>query len=112
MRAHQRSKRFLQRRRPVHPLRHVGLHIDPPRVVHVVQVDDQLRMTFAEPSAQQRRAPRIARQLVRNASVVLSGLLASQANAAIAAYRSQGLVLERSFKLDGWVTLSMVAASG
>jgi len=54
----------------------------------------------------------IARQLVPNARVVLSGLLASQANAAIAAYRSQGLVLERSFALDGWVTLSMVAASG
>jgi ribosomal protein L11 methyltransferase len=35
--------------------------------------------------------------------VVLSGLLAAQANAAIAAYR--GLVLEQRIELDGWVTL-------
>jgi ribosomal protein L11 methyltransferase len=43
--------------------------------------------------------------------VVRSGILAAQANAALAAYRSQGLVLERSFTLDGWVTLVMVALS-
>lgn len=59
----------------------------------------------------QRLAAPIARQLMPNARVVLSGILASQANAAIAAYRSQGLVLERSFKLDGWTTLVMTAAS-
>jgi ribosomal protein L11 methyltransferase len=57
----------------------------------------------------QRLAAPIARQLMPNARVVLSGILASQANGAIAAYRSQGLVLERSFVLDGWVTLVMVA---
>jgi ribosomal protein L11 methyltransferase len=44
-----------------------------------------------------------------NARIVLSGVLASQANAALAAYRSQGLVLERSFVLDGWATPLMVA---
>src|SRR5580700_9954772 len=38
--------------------------------------------------------------------VVLSGLLASQANAAIAAYR--GLALERRIDLDGWTTLVLV----
>lgn len=54
----------------------------------------------------------LARQLMPNARVVLSGILAAQANAAVAAYRSQGLVLERSFALDGWVTLLMTAASG
>lgn len=59
----------------------------------------------------QRLAAPVARQLMPNARVVLSGILAAQANAAIAAYRSQGLVLERSFALDGWVTLSMTAAS-
>jgi ribosomal protein L11 methyltransferase len=37
--------------------------------------------------------------------VVLSGLLATQAPAAIAAYRSQGLILERRIPLDEWVTL-------
>ena len=34
-----------------------------------------------------------------------------QANAALAAYRSQGLMRERSFVLDGWVTPVMVALS-
>jgi ribosomal protein L11 methyltransferase len=37
--------------------------------------------------------------------IVLSGLLAGEANAAIAAYRAVGLVLERRITLDGWTTL-------
>jgi ribosomal protein L11 methyltransferase len=37
--------------------------------------------------------------------VVLSGLLAAQANAALAAYRAHGLVLEHRIPLEGWVTL-------
>ena len=52
----------------------------------------------------QRLAAPMARQLVPNARVVLSGVLKSQANAALSAYRSQGLMLERSFPLDGWFT--------
>ena len=36
----------------------------------------------------------------------------AEANAALTAYRSQGLMLERSFPLDGWFTPVMVAASG
>jgi ribosomal protein L11 methyltransferase len=59
----------------------------------------------------QRLAAPIARQLMPNARVVLSGILKSQANAVLAAYRSQGLMLERSFALDGWVTLVLVALS-
>jgi ribosomal protein L11 methyltransferase len=59
----------------------------------------------------QRLAAPMARQLMPNAQVVLSGLLTEQANAALAAYRSQGLVLERSFVLDGWITPVMVALS-
>lgn len=59
----------------------------------------------------QRLAAPVARQLMPDARVVLSGILASQRNAAVAAYRSQGLVLERSFALDGWVTLVMVASA-
>ena len=39
------------------------------------------------------------------ARVVLSGLLLSHANAALSAYRAQGLVLERRIPLEGWVTL-------
>jgi ribosomal protein L11 methyltransferase len=60
----------------------------------------------------QRLAAPLARQLMPNARVVLSGILAGQKNAALGAYRSQGLVLERSFALDGWVTPVMVALSG
>ena len=41
------------------------------------------------------------------ARIVLSGLLPSQANAAIAAYLAQGLYLERRLVLDGWATLVM-----
>ena len=37
--------------------------------------------------------------------VVLSGLLPSHANAALAAYRAQGLILEKRIPLDGWMTL-------
>jgi ribosomal protein L11 methyltransferase len=37
--------------------------------------------------------------------VVLSGLLPSHANAALAAYRAHGFVLKRRIPLDGWMTL-------
>jgi len=60
----------------------------------------------------QRLAAPMARQLMPNARVVLSGVLKTQANAALSAYRSQGLMLERSFPLDGWFTPLMVASSG
>ncbi len=39
------------------------------------------------------------------ATIVLSGLLPAHANAALAIYRAQGLVLERRIPLDGWITL-------
>jgi ribosomal protein L11 methyltransferase len=42
--------------------------------------------------------------------VVLSGLLPSQANAALAAYRPHGFVLERHIVLDGWATLVLAVA--
>lgn len=52
---------------------------------------------------------RMARPLSRlaapGARVVLSGLLPNHANAALAAYRAQGLRLEKRFPLDGWMTL-------
>ncbi len=59
----------------------------------------------------QKLAAPLARQLMPNARVVLSGLLPAHASAAIAAYRSQGLALERSILLDGWVTLVLAARS-
>src|SRR5262249_32369856 len=47
----------------------------------------------------------IRRVAAPGASIVVSGLLSSHANAALAAYRGLGLVLERRILLDGWVTL-------
>jgi ribosomal protein L11 methyltransferase len=43
--------------------------------------------------------------LAPHARVVLSGLLTSQVNAALAAYRDAGLVLERRIVIDNWATL-------
>src|SRR5580704_1910486 len=54
----------------------------------------------------QRLAAPLTRLMAPGGRVVLSGLLASQANAAIAAYR--GLALERRIDLDGWTTLVLV----
>jgi ribosomal protein L11 methyltransferase len=59
----------------------------------------------------QRLAAPMARNLMPNARVVLSGVLATQSTALLAAYRSQALVLERSFKLDGWLTPVVTALS-
>jgi ribosomal protein L11 methyltransferase len=47
----------------------------------------------------------MTRLLAPQARVILSGLLATQANAALAAYRSNDLALERRIVLDGWTTL-------
>jgi ribosomal protein L11 methyltransferase len=57
----------------------------------------------------QRLAAPLARALVPDARVVLSGLLLAHENSALAAYRSQGLTLERRIALGEWVTLVMVA---
>ncbi len=51
----------------------------------------------------QRIAAPLRKLLAPNARVIVSGLLAPQANAAMAAYRP--LVLERRIDLDGWTTL-------
>jgi ribosomal protein L11 methyltransferase len=53
----------------------------------------------------QRLATPMARLVAPNGRVVLSGLLAGQAGAAVAAYRARGLVLERRIRLEGWATL-------
>ena len=53
----------------------------------------------------QRMATPMARLLAPGARVVLSGLLTSQASAALATYRHEGLTLEYRVVLDGWSTL-------
>lgn len=52
-----------------------------------------------------RLAVAVRRLAAPGARIVLSGLLPSHANAALAAYRAQGLLLEKRIPLDGWVTL-------
>jgi ribosomal protein L11 methyltransferase len=52
-----------------------------------------------------RLAAPMARMLAPQATVVLSGLLHAQANAALAAYRMQNLVLVRRYVIDEWTTL-------
>jgi len=54
-----------------------------------------------------RMAPQLVSRLAPGGSVVLSGLLPNQANAAVAAYRTQGLALVRRAVLENWVTLVM-----
>jgi ribosomal protein L11 methyltransferase len=45
--------------------------------------------------------------LARRATVVLSGLMPDQANAALVAWRAPGLVLQRRRTIDNWVTLTL-----
>jgi ribosomal protein L11 methyltransferase len=56
----------------------------------------------------QRLARPLSTLLAQNARVILSGLLPSQANAALAAYAAQGLRLERRLTLNGWTTLVLI----
>jgi ribosomal protein L11 methyltransferase len=49
----------------------------------------------------------MTRHLAPRATVILSGLLPSQANGVIAAYRLQGLVLVRKLERDGWASLRL-----
>jgi ribosomal protein L11 methyltransferase len=55
----------------------------------------------------QRMAAALVRLTAPDARIVLSGLLPAHANAALSAYRGQGLALERRIVLDNWVTLVM-----
>jgi ribosomal protein L11 methyltransferase len=50
----------------------------------------------------------MARLVAANGQVVLSGLLAAQAGAALASYRARGLALVRRIRLEGWTTLVLM----
>jgi ribosomal protein L11 methyltransferase len=50
----------------------------------------------------------MTRLVAANGHVVLSGLLAGQASAALASYRTRGLVLVRRIVLENWATLIFV----
>jgi ribosomal protein L11 methyltransferase len=47
----------------------------------------------------------MSRHLAGGARLILSGLLAAQAPAVIAAYRARGLILERHIRIEGWSSL-------
>jgi len=55
----------------------------------------------------QRLAQPLRKRLARRATVVLSGLLPEQANAALAVWQAQGFKLERRDIVDGWATLTL-----
>jgi len=52
-------------------------------------------------------APAIAREVARGGRLVLSGLLAGQADEAEAAYAAQGLVPAGRAERDGWVRVEL-----
>lgn len=54
-----------------------------------------------------RMATPLAKLLAPQGVIILSGLLPAHANAVIAAYRIQGLLLRRRYLIHGWVTLTM-----
>lgn len=56
-----------------------------------------------------RLAPGLVRQLAPGGRVILSGLLASQQAAVVAAYRAQGLRLVARLVIDGWAALLLEA---
>ncbi|PRH87135.1 50S ribosomal protein L11 methyltransferase [Labrys okinawensis] len=59
-----------------------------------------------------RLAAPMSRLLAPGATVILSGLLHAHANAALAAYRAQGLHLIRQIKIDEWTTLVLSYGGG
>ena len=50
-------------------------------------------------------APALSKVAERNATLILSGLLARDVPGILASYRAQGFALQRRLDLDGWVTL-------
>ena len=61
--------------------------------------------------ATKKRAPDIGRALAPGGVVVLSGILAHQQRAVLAAYLSQGMALESRVILGDWPTLIMTSRS-
>jgi ribosomal protein L11 methyltransferase len=58
-----------------------------------------------------RLAVPLRKLMARGALIVLSGLLPAHANAALAIYRAQGLILERRIQREGWATLVLRRAA-
>ncbi|MGH6858915.1 MAG: 50S ribosomal protein L11 methyltransferase [Phyllobacterium sp.] len=54
-------------------------------------------------------APAMRRHLARGGSLILSGILESQRDKVLAAYRTQGLFHQKTLHREGWVTLHLKA---
>ncbi|WP_062227809.1 50S ribosomal protein L11 methyltransferase [Aureimonas frigidaquae] len=54
-----------------------------------------------------RLAPQMERRLQRGGDIILSGILARQRRAVLAAYRDQGLYHRRTLQMGDWVTLHL-----
>jgi ribosomal protein L11 methyltransferase len=76
-----------------------------PQFAHHGPFDLVLANILANPLRQM--ATPMTRHLASSASVILSGLLPSQASGMIAAYRARGLVLLRHLRIEGWSSLLM-----
>jgi ribosomal protein L11 methyltransferase len=87
----------------VETIRAIGLAA--PHFAQAGPFDLVLANILANPLRQM--APAMARHLAPSAQVILSGLLPHQASSVIAAYRAQGLVLERQLRIEGWSSVLM-----
>jgi ribosomal protein L11 methyltransferase len=74
---------------------------------HAMQANKPFDLVFANIllGPLMRLAAPMSKLLAPDATVILSGLLHAHANAALSAYRAQGLHLIRQIKLDEWTTL-------
>jgi ribosomal protein L11 methyltransferase len=72
--------------------------------IHIGAPFDLVFANILLPPLQRLAAP-LARLAAPGAVVILSGLLATQENAARAAYRAHGFMFQRRIPLDEWVTL-------
>ena len=56
-----------------------------------------------------RMAPQMKRSIARNGTIILSGLLNSQENQVLSAYRAQNIYLKKRYRVNGWSALVLAA---
>lgn len=87
----------------VRPFTASGFHH--PKLNRIRKFDLILANILARPLAD--LAPDIGKHLAPGGTVILSGLLTSQAHSVLAAYRAQNIIPVRRIIMDGWATLTM-----
>ncbi|RCL03237.1 MAG: ribosomal protein L11 methyltransferase [Candidatus Tokpelaia sp. JSC189] len=76
-----------------------------PKIINRVPFDLIVANILAQPLI--KMASAMARRLTYNGSLILSGILDSQRNKVLVAYRTQGLYHCQSIHRDGWVTIHL-----